>query len=53
MNVQRIGILTELIPAEAPYLSRIPRTLSALGVPAEVDVHSYTSHDPQFGWQYQ
>ena len=52
MNVQRIEILTELIPPGASYLARIPRTLSALGVPAEVDVHSYTSHDPQFGWHY-
>ena len=52
MNEQRIEILTELIPSDAAYLTRIPRTLRALGVPAEVDIHSYTSHDPQFGWNY-
>jgi hypothetical protein len=40
MNEQRIEILTELIPSDAAYLARIPRTLSAMGVPAEVDIHS-------------
>lgn len=52
MNTQRIQFLIGLIPSSATYLAQIPRDCSALGMPDEVDLYAYATHDPQFSWEF-
>src|SRR5437762_12238967 len=52
MTIERIEELLGLLPAEAPYLARIPRPLSARGFPPETDIYAYVSNDPTFGWRF-
>lgn len=48
MNVQRLEDLLGLLPAEAPYLVRVPH--NTRGFPREVDWRAYALNDPGFGW---
>jgi hypothetical protein len=52
MRIQRVKELLELLPAESPYITRIPHELSTRGVPREVDLHAYAENDPRFGWGF-
>jgi len=49
MNRERIEMLAQLIPCEAPYSIR---KLQPFSVPAEVDIIAHATNDPGFGWMF-
>src|SRR6266404_6124878 len=52
MTIERIEELLGLLPSEAPYLARIPRSLSVQGFPREIDIRGHVLNDPSFGWNF-
>jgi hypothetical protein len=52
MTIERIEELLGLLPADAPYLVRIPRSLSVQGFPPDIANNAYAFNDPSFGWGF-
>ena len=52
MTIERIEELLGLLPSKAPYLARIPRSLSVQGFPREIDIRGHVLNDPSFGWNF-
>jgi|SRR5436190_630774 len=52
MTIERIEELLGLLPADAPYLVRIPRSPSVQGFPPEIAINAHAFNDPSFDWGF-